>query len=100
MGLLIADSVLFRCGLTVSNFYVSLRGQIKNIDKINENETTFYRIYYNIYYFSNKQAYDNENPYFEMEAKTIDITEQQLNNNLFSLIYNNISASYQSFQNV
>jgi hypothetical protein len=100
MGLLVQDEKKFNNGLTLSNFVISVRGCIGSIVKINRyndaNQTWghVYRVSFNMYYFASQEAYSNNANWLDCTSEIIELTEEQINLDLFAEIYAHISTSY------
>ena len=97
MGILSQDEKAFSNGLTLTAWVATVRGSIREVQKIS---STSFRLSYRVFYYANQQAYsDNKSP-IDDEVKQLDISDQQINGDLFALIYQHISSSYQNVSQI
>lgn len=105
MGLLIADSKTFSSGITLTNSVASIRGSIREVQKLviattdqsnNITYTTSYRLFYKIYYYASQTAYSSNANEIDSEVKQLDISEQAVSGDLFAQIYTHIASGYQN----
>ncbi len=105
MGLLVADTKQFNCGLTLSDFAVSIRGSFRGCEKTvlrNENGDFYavYRVFYTLYYFASHAAYSNGSTWIDSEAATLDLTEEQASSGIFAAIYQHLASRCNSTSNI
>lgn len=99
MGVLVADQKTFNNGLTLSNFVITIRGNIFSCRKVENSSPTAYRLQYEMLYYASQAAYESNNALpISIEAGSLDITD--LNVNIYTAIYNNIKASYVSYTDI
>ena len=99
MGLLVADSKTFPNGLTLTNFVISLKGNIIEINKItaydqNQNMVYIWDVSYRMFYYADQTAYTTKKEPIYQERGNLNLTESQLDSNIYTLIFNNLKANY------
>jgi hypothetical protein len=107
MGILIADTITLQTGLSLSNTVLSIKGQITNIQKQQQYDSTgviipdssYYRVFYTTYLWANEAAYSSnpQLPVLQMNNNLfIDLSPSQITGDIYSLIYNSIKSNYQN----
>ena len=96
MGILVGDTKTFSSGISLTGWVATIKGSIRDIQKLNVSDSVIYRIYYRVFFYANQLAYVNKATPLESEVvETVDITEEQLGTNLFQIIYGKIGSVYQ-----
>lgn len=91
MGIVVLQEKTFNNGLALANFVISLRGNLSSFHKL---EDGTYQIQYAIYYYATLAAYTENAVPMQDEARTIILTAEQLNGNIFTQIYDELKALY------
>ena len=101
MGLEIADVKLFGNGISLTDWVCSIKGVIERIEKGISNEgTAIYRVRYNIYYFANLQSYQNKLSEIWVDAKTLELTENNISGDIWTKIYDDIRSNYNVYNDI
>lgn len=93
MAITVVQEKTFSNGLTLANFVISCRGNLLTFRKLDDGT---YQIQYSIYYYATSAAYAAGAGPIQDEARTIILTAANLNNNIFTHIYNNLKSIYPS----
>jgi len=95
MGVQVADSKTFANGLTLENWVCSVKGTINHIEKgVSATGATIYRVRYDIHYYANLTAYNNNSSEIWVDAKTLEVPEAEISGDIWTKIYNAIKANY------
>ena len=97
MGILVQDAKTFNNGLTLNGFVATIRGSIREVQKLSG---TSYRVSYRVFYYATEQAYTSNMSPVDDEVKQLELTEAQINGDLFGLIYQAIGSAYQNVSQI
>lgn len=101
MGILVQDDRKFANGLTINNFVITIRGNIRMIEKIVcVDSSVVFKVHYVLLYYANQAAYENNDEYLLQENGVLNLATEQISGSIFTLIYDNIKEFYNNCSDI
>ena len=100
MGVLVADNLKFNIGLTLNNFVITIRGNLRMIEKSWNSEGLIYKTYYRMLFYASQAAYESNDAWLQEQNDMLILTAEQIKGNIFTHIYDHIKTLYNSTSDV
>lgn len=95
MGVKINDEIMTRFGFPLSGMIASCKGAINVVKSKDDNNQTRYRLITSVFYYK-----DRDGPFIQEEPHKIWVTAEQLDGNLYKIVYDRLKTLYNDTEDV